>query len=333
MRLIKFSLLTFFIGLVFFGLSYTSARRLPESARYSYPESVARHYAQVSGSVFEGSFSNGKLAEIKKTIPMDPNAPVDRIEIESVETDVEISLSPTDEVQIDLASTRADPSEPILIDNRSRTLRLLVQEKQQDVASRMLFSFNFDDSDHNPRTANTIHVRIPKSLMNAQIRTISGDARVSTTLENLHFQSKSGDIRIGTRTDSAARVANLTIETVSGDLNGTGRFDQLRFNSVSGDLDLSSFDRVLSIDAKTVSGSLEIKSVEPIDAEFAFSTKSGNLKFDKDLQIPKPSLTKHGDQTVFKIGNGTSKVQFQTVSGSLKIEKATSEDLSDDDES
>lgn len=332
MRLIKISTLALLIGLVFFGISYAAAHRLAESKTYSYPESIARHYAQVSGSVFEGSMEGGKLAEFKKEIPVNPAAPFDRIEIESTSVDVELSASPTDDVQIDLASTRVDPNEPVLIDNRTKTLRILVQERTRDITQpRMWMSFNFDDA-KTPVRRNTINVRIPKSILNAQARTISGDARVSTTLQDFHFQSKSGDIRIATRANPMARVTNLSVETVSGDLKGSGRFDQLRFNSVSGDLNLSSFDRVLSIDAKTVSGSLEIESLEPVDAEFAFSTKSGNLKFDEALRSPRPALTKNGEQTVFKIGKGTSKVQFQTISGDLKIDKADHEDVEDDDD-
>lgn len=332
MRLAKISTLSLLIGLFFFGVSYATASRLEESKSYSYPESIARHYAQVSGSVFEGSMQDGKIAEFKKTIPVDAASPFEKIEIESTAVDVELSASPTDEIQIELASRRVDPKEPVLVDTRGRTLRLLVQEKTRDLTQRrMWMSFNFDDSSA-PVRKNTLNVRLPKAILNAQVQTVSGDARVSTTLQNLHFQSKSGDIRIATLANPMARVTNLSVETVSGDLKGSGRFDQLRFNSVSGDLNLTSFDRVLSIDAKTVSGDVEIKSLEPVDAEFAFSTKSGKLEFDKDLRMPQPALTKNGEQTLFKIGKGTSKVQFQTTSGDLKIDKADHEDLQDDDD-
>jgi hypothetical protein len=332
MRLLKFSFVFVILGFCFFGLSYGAASRLEQSKSYSYPESIARHYAQVSGRVFEGgSFGSGEITEFKKSLPIDPNADIDSIDVETVAVDVEFLPSETDSLEVSLASSHVDPNEPVLIDtSRGKTIHISTQEGNRDRVGRhgwMIFNFD-SDSDSAPIRKNVLQIRIPKSVSRGQIQTVSGNALLATALSTLKFQSKSGDARIATGDNPLARVETLTIDTVSGDLKGPGRFDHLRFNSVSGDVDISSLDRVLDIDGHSVSGDLEIKTTEPLDVEVSFNSKSGDVKIAKEFNVAK-SLTKNA---TFRVGRGTTHLAFQTVSGDLKIKHAKPAAAGNDDE-
>lgn len=332
MRLIKFSFFFVALGVCFFALSYVAASRLEQSKSYSYPESIARHYAQVSGHVFEGgNFGSGEITEFKKSLPIDPGAGVDSIDVETTAVDVELLPSETDNVEVSLASSHVDPKEPVLIDvSRGKTIHISTQESRNDHLGRhgwMVFNFS-TDSDSSPIRKNVLQIRIPKSIARGQIQTVSGSALLATALTTLKFQSKSGDSRVATSDNPLARVETLTVDTVSGNLKGPGRFDHLHFNSVSGDVDISSLDRVLDIDGHSVSGDLEIRTTEPLDVEVSFNSKSGNVKIAKEFNVS-TSLSKN---STFKVGHGTTRLAFQTVSGDLKIKHAKPSSQNDEDE-
>lgn len=344
MRLIKFSSVFAVLGFVFLTLSYFAAKGLEQSKTYTFPESVGRHYAQVSGNFFEGGTS-GDTTVFKKSIPVDVANPIDTVEIETIAIDVEVShLAEGNDIEIELKTNRVDPKEPILIDSsHGKTLRIMTQEDKSGgrVGKRGWMVFNFDDDDNKSLKNNVLQIRVPKSISNAKVQTVSGDTQLATALASLHVQSKSGDVNILTTENPLARVEMLTVETVSGDLKGPGRFDRLRFNSVSGDMKLTSLDRVLDIDGATVSGDAKISATEPVDASIEFHTTSGDLRVA-------PSLYPNGTDrkmrprknTAFTLGKGTARIKFNSVSGDLRIsppktgkeDDATDENQDDSDE-
>ncbi len=333
MKLIKFSSIFAVLGFVFLTLSYFAAKGLEQSNTHTFPESVARHYAKVSGNFFEGS-TNGETTVFKKSIPVDSSNPFDTVELETVAIDVEVSqLANGNEIEIELKTDRVDPKEPVLIDaTRGKTLRIMTQEDKSGgrVGKRGWMVFNFNDDNNKSLKNNVLQVRIPKSILNAKVQTVSGDTQLSTALASLHVQSKSGDVRILTTENPLARVELLTVETVSGDLKGPGRFDRLKFHSVSGDLKLTSLDRVLEIDGATVSGDAKISATEPVDALVEFQTTSGDLRIAPSLfpSGTNPKL-RPKKNSAFTLGKGTARIKFNSVSGDLRIRPAKADETGD----
>lgn len=328
MKLIKLSSIFAVLGFAFFGMSYLAARGLEETKRYSFPQSVGRHYAAVSGKVFEGgNFGNGTPTIFKKSVPMGSSFPFDTVDIETTAVNVEISESKTDEIEIELMSNKVDPKEPVLIDvGRGKTLRIMTQEGDPDRAGRngwMVFNFS-SDSDSKPMRNNLLQVRVPKTVTIGQIRTASGGGKLATALTSLHFQSKSGGFSIATGDNPLARVTDLSFESVSGGLKGPGRFDRLKFNSVSGDIRLFNLDRVLEIDGHSVSGNIVLETSELLDAEIGFQSTSGDIKIARSL-LPKGSQAKPEKNEPYKIGAGTMKIHVQSISGDLKIRPTRAE--------
>lgn len=344
MRLIKFSSIFAVLGFIFLALSFVAAKGLDQSKTYKFPESVVRHYAQVSGKVFEGgSFGSNAATIFKKSIPVDDAANAfDTLDIETVAVNVEISQSPKDgEIEIELMTNKVDPKEPVLIDtSRGKTVRIMTQEASKDQVGRHGWMvFNFDDDSGAELKHNVLQVRVPKSLTIGKVHTVSGDLKLAAALSQLHFQSTSGDFGILTKENPLARVANLTIETISGAVKGPGRFDHLRVNTVSGNTELSSLDRVLDIDAVTVSGNVRIQATEPIDADVDFQTKSGDLKIAKELRSGVSGKSEPRKNSNFRLGKGNAKIKVQSVSGNLVIRATNAkaakdiDPASDDDDS
>lgn len=335
MRLIKISSFAAALGFICILISMLTAHRLEEAKAYSYPESIGRHYARVSNHVFEGgSFGSGQATEFKKSIAVDGTNPVDTVEIESTSINIDLLPSENDTVDVNLVSNKVDPKEPVLIDSsRGSALRILAQENVKDSFRRGWFVFNFNnEGDEHEIKRNVLQVRIPKSIKKVEIRTTSGDGLLSTAVTSLHFQSKSGDFKIQTSHNPLARVENLNVETVSGSFRGPGRFDHLRFNSVSGDLRLTSFDRVLELDAQTISGDLVVHSSEVLDADVTYATQSGQLHVSRAVSGGKRILHDSDDKknAHFTIGKGTARIKLQSVSGDLRLQGASQEGSEDE---
>lgn len=349
MRIFKFSLIAAFLGFIFLGLAYAASSRLEEAKSYSFPERLARHYSKVSNHVFQGGpFGAGEMVKFEKSVPLHSLAqPLDTVEIETVALGVEVLPSESDDIDVRVSSNRIDPKDPVMIDTEARgTVRILSHEGDSSLGgSHGWFVFNFDDGgDQHEIKYNILEVRIPKTVRNVRIRTVSGSGRLGAEVTNLRFQSKSGnfDIRPVTSPQNAkdvnppARVETLNIETISGNLNGPGRFDHLQFNSVSGDVNLSSFDRVLDIDAQTVSGGIAIRSSEKLDARLEISTKSGSIHLDpKVTGLSKAELKKARkmDESKIILGKGTSRIKFHSVSGDLRLRRTKPASLKHDDSS
>lgn len=316
MRLLKVGAIFAGLSLLFYVGSYLSARPLEQSKSYNFPESLGRHYAKATGHYADGGgYGDGPSIAFRQTVNLvhPLSGAIENLDIETTAIDVEIVPSESDTIDIDVSSGRLDSNNPVIVDDsRAGTLRIMTQEAPPNLSTRRTW-FNFDFSgDDDSKKRNTLVIKVPAGIKTAILRTVSGDAEIAAVLTDFKFQSTSGDIEIDSQTNPLARVQNLIIETVSGDFSSPGRFDRLRLNSVSGDIELSSFDRVLEIDANSISGDFTIESQDPLDATIEYTTKSGSLDFETKL-VTEPSTPKKNE--VFKIGQGTAKVKFQSVSG------------------
>lgn len=320
MRLLKIG--AFFSGLsvLLYVGSYLSARSLEQSKSYSFPESLGRHYSQASGHHADGGgYGESPSISFRQTVNvLNPlSGPIENLDIETTAIDIEIVPSESDLIDIDVSSGRLDPKNPVIVDDsRTGILRIMTQEATKDLATRRTW-FNFDFSgDDETKKRNTLVIKVPVGIKTAITRTVSGDATIAAVLKDFKFQSTSGDIEINSEMNPLARVQNLIVETVSGDLQSPGRFDRLRLNSVSGDVKLSSFDRVLEIDANSISGDFNIEAQDALDATVEFMTASGSLSIDS-RHPTEPKVAKKNE--IFKIGSGTAKIKFQSVSGDLSL--------------
>ncbi|MDX2427704.1 MAG: DUF4097 family beta strand repeat-containing protein [Xanthomonadales bacterium] len=130
-----------------------------------------------------------------------------------------------------------------------------------------------------------------------------------------------------------------SVETVNGNVNISGVFGKVVAESVNGDLDISdlagdvglstvngSIDAVFKmledeqrVKAETVNGRITIKLPENADVEISADTLNGGIHAsDFDLDVEKGFV---GSDLNGKIGNGSARLNIDTVNGAIKIRK------------
>lgn len=318
MRIIKFSTLSFFLGLVFFAISFAAATKLEQSKKYNFPESVGRHYAK-----YLNAETLGEVVNFNREIPaVASNGTITAIEIETTAVDVEIRPTDTDKITFDLNARRIDPNNPLLFDeSKAGVVRVRTQEGDEFKPKSRHVVLNFDSGDSH--ASNLLVVRVPKTIRETRVETISGAIEVDAPLAGLRFQTKSGDMHI------KRDVEKLVVESVSGDATTEAQIKDVMFNSVSGDLNLHNAATIDSVSAQTVSGDASIEFAEGTpsaieSATITFSSKSGEIELDDSIstQIGR-ELRKNKGQEVIVIGGGHAKIGFSSVSGDLSVLKKT----------
>lgn len=330
MKLLKLSLFAFAISLGLLGSSYLVAQQLPEAEKYSFPESIGRHYAKVTGAI-----DIGELVEFQNTIPI-ANGSVDIKTIEIETTSKNVSLAYTDGTEIEVYSSGPanGSGHPLNIDtSRGQTLRISSNENLNNSSQKLWFVFN--STGKSKSTKNDLRILIPESISSVTIQSESGDllfhkGRSQRPRElDVHFKSTSGDTRFHSAEETRFQIGNLKIDTVSGDLRGSSPFRNLDFNSVSGDIRLTELRGVEKIAMKTVSGDFRIETAEPVDASISFESTSGDMKIANQNGGEQKLKPTRGSPVKTVLGKGTAQIEVVSVSGDFKIEVEGSEEESE----
>jgi hypothetical protein len=333
MKLLKLSLFAFAISLGFFGSSYLVAQQLPEAEKYSFPESIGRHYAKVTG----GAVELGDATTVSQTIPLQ-NGSVKISEIDLETTAIDVYFEPaenSEEIVVELRSSKAAKDRPLLVDtSRGQVVRILTEEITSLPSKTGWMVFNFGDQEIQPKTGLTL--KVPSSVESIRLRTTSGDLKTFIFPKRLSFQSESGDLRLKRQrkeTDTYV-IENLVVETVSGDLRNdsgsTPRFRSLKFSSVSGDVKLFGWNPAIeSIFSQTVSGDFRIETTSPLDASISFESTSGDMKIANQNGGEQKLKPTRGSPVKTVLGTGTAQIEVVSVSGDFKIDVEGSEEESE----
>ncbi|HUO82558.1 MAG TPA: DUF4097 family beta strand repeat-containing protein [Gammaproteobacteria bacterium] len=150
-----------------------------------------------------------------------------------------------------------------------------------------------------------------------QVRTVSGDARVSGDGASTTTQvnTVSGD----------AIVENLggeiTAASVSGDIDVTGETaDRLEARSTSGSIRLSvKLADDARVDADTISGEIELMLGNARNAEYVIETFSGDIDNCFGPKPQRKSQYAPGSELRFTEGDGDAQVRVNTLSGSVEL--------------
>ncbi|HEX5014477.1 MAG TPA: DUF4097 family beta strand repeat-containing protein [Candidatus Limnocylindrales bacterium] len=141
-----------------------------------------------------------------------------------------------------------------------------------------------------------------------QVRTASGDVLLVDVAGEIQTETVSGDVAI--RLDAPTTLA---IKTVSGDtIVEGGRVDRFAYGSTSGDLKLTSELGDGPHAIQTVSGDAIVTTRNGI--RIAAQTLTGDLKSD----LPHSSEGRPGQRSLI-VGEGSTVVQFRSVSGDLRV--------------
>jgi len=159
---------------------------------------------------------------------------------------------------------------------------------------------------------------------------VSFDLKVPSTLRQLYVHNVSGRIEVGdlpgdiaqeleavSGSISSERSGNLRIKSVSGAIDFSFAGDKLSAKSISGAINgkIRSLSRGGSVEAETVSGSLDLAAFAGLDAELRLSSVSGSISCGFPLQITEQKR----NRLEGRIGTGAARLAAKSVSGSITL--------------
>ncbi|NLI54306.1 MAG: DUF4097 domain-containing protein [Clostridiales bacterium] len=144
--------------------------------------------------------------------------------------------------------------------------------------------------------------------LKTDLSTVSGGIRCADVIcDDLKLSSTSGTIACENSSGKS-----IDLENVSGSIRTEGKFDQIDVNTVSGSVRLDCANVPEKIEVDGVSGSISIALPEGAGFTAKLDSVSGSISCDFPGTL--------GDDKVV-VGDGDASYRFNTVSGSLKIEK------------
>lgn len=115
-----------------------------------------------------------------------------------------------------------------------------------------------------------------------------------------------------------SEYSDIDIETVNGDIQVAARAAKVNIETVNGDIKVHNLLPARKISIESVNGSLTV--VQPADKDFVAEYETVNGKFSSDI----PGTYSHSRHDgEFHAGeNPVTKIDLETVNGSMRIEKA-----------
>lgn len=181
-------------------------------------------------------------------------------------------------------------------------------------------------------------LRISKASKSVSLKTVSGDISAQHLSGEIVLESVSGDIKDTDNTATQAMyqavsgdievssdtLRKFDLQNVSGDVRmKLGAVKEARVKNVSGDL---AIDLALvsngSLEASSVSGDMEFKFTDDVNATFDIGTNAGgDIRNHLTNDRPKQSRWGTSSELEFTAGNGAGQVRLSTVSGSVEIRR------------
>ena len=149
----------------------------------------------------------------------------------------------------------------------------------------------------------------------ADIETVSGDIDIENASGMIRLRTVSGDIN----TDVAA--STFDAKSVSGDIEGAiGATEYASLLSVSGDIDVELRLKTDGrIEGQTVSGNLELKFNDRVNADFELNTGPGGNISNRVSDDKPDDNNRWGQELNFTINDGDGSVNLETMSGTIKL--------------
>jgi len=150
-----------------------------------------------------------------------------------------------------------------------------------------------------------IDLRVPASVDELDISTLSGDIHVVDRVGSLWVMTTSGDVNVETC------EGDVEIKTVSGDIRLAQCQGNIKVATASGDVAIQADDMCNAIEVSSTSGDIELAYPSDWDATLSLSTISGDVEHD-GLPVGRGMV---------RIGNGLVPVKISTVSGNIRVQE------------
>ncbi|MFT5137351.1 MAG: DUF4097 and DUF4098 domain-containing protein YvlB [Arenicella sp.] len=169
------------------------------------------------------------------------------------------------------------------------------------------------------------------------VNSVSGDIDAQNIARSINIESVSGDIDVSD-SDAKMRLVSVSgavttdgnaehydVSTISGDIEASiGLSELIDLVSVSGDVDIQfDLEDEGRIEAGTVSGDITLSfGRKEINASFDINTgPGGNIRNELSDDAVAKSKFIGSENIKFKLGNGSARVDVETMSGTIEITK------------
>ena len=168
-----------------------------------------------------------------------------------------------------------------------------------------------------------------------QAETVNGSITVTGGAKDVNLQAVNGGIEVvkaSGRISAESVNGSVTVRDCTGDLEAStvngpllvtgGAFESIRIETVSGSLHFESdLSKRSTLEAETVSGSVDLLVPADVAADFSISSFSGDIVNDLGPAPPRQSRWTHEKELSFSSGGGGAKVNVQTLSGDVRLRK------------
>ena len=155
------------------------------------------------------------------------------------------------------------------------------------------------------REPDSLELRIPISVDELSIHSLSGDIEVVDRVGALDVQTASGDIEV------LACDGEVKVSTASGDISISGCSQSIQARTASGNLDIEADSRGGEISARSASGDISLRYEKDFDALVSWATVSGSVDCDVKRTGSREAL----------LGSGLTPVKLSTSSGDIEIRR------------
>lgn len=246
----------------------------------------------------EDDLSGGNITTLYKNYNFSTEG-IEEFDIDLISASVHFQAGNDSDIGIGLYGNWNKDIEPTVQSGRGK---IIIKSPQYTIKNKVNLS------------SRKVVITIPQSVLdkpfNAEINTVSGSIHTDAITFN-----------------------TLTAETTSGSVHLDGDINILTANSVSGSIHTSG--TCSNCTCETVSGSIHIGTDKPLTGKNNFNSVSGSIHltipaqsgFNFDWETVSGSVNneftsgkcgKHGSQT---IGDGSARINIETVSGSIRINK------------
>jgi DUF4097 and DUF4098 domain-containing protein YvlB len=168
-----------------------------------------------------------------------------------------------------------------------------------------------------------------------QAETVNGSISMTGGSKDVELQSVNGSVEVtspATRVHAEAVNGSVTVRNASGEVtastvNGTltvigGTFTRAQLETVSGQIMFEgSLGKSSTLNAESVSGSVELALPANVSADFSISSFSGDIQNELGPPPQKASRWTSEKELSFSTGSGGAKVTVETLSGNIRLRK------------
>lgn len=160
-------------------------------------------------------------------------------------------------------------------------------------------------------------ITVAGSTKEVSAQTVNGSVEITGATTRAHAESVNGGVTVrGAGGEVEASTVNGRLEVIG------GSFERASLETVSGTLRFEGdLAKEASLDASTVSGSVELVLPSSVTAQFSLTTFSGEIQNEIGTAVAKRTKFTSEKQLEFTKGEGGANISVQTLSGSIVIRK------------